>query len=825
MDPKYSILLSNHNLEKYKESIDRWLRCGVKVLWFGNDADTAVLKDKYKEFSKALLLQCYMVEEGTPFIVVDGYDPDNMIESVARQCGNFNKAQYDVEHCNTSDHIVVKASAGTGKTTVMIDRIMYLLHMIPDLMMSDIFMITFTNDAASQMDVRLQDALMTRYELTGQKRYLQWVEQQSQMNISTIHSFAYSLLKEMGINQSFTRDLSIRTFAFERKELIKDVLDKRINAKVPIWRQTGVSFYRAKALIDLYWRTLSNNGISHEDVATLDWGSPVDGRSAVLQTKLQELIPELDKEYFDVKRHEDSISVDDIIRDLYEILLTGDIPETDINIRFLFIDEFQDTDLSQIRVAARIVKLFGATLFVVGDAKQSIYRFRGATEAAFRQLDTCLEDEGANAASAFYLYNNYRTTVSLMDRLHLLFNNWSKNNFLNYEIGVKAYNKGFDGMLEIIDIERDRTTKKAVSEIEEEAIASASKRLLDDLISRIEKRKEAPKARDRVVVLTRTNFELEKVASVLRRNRIPASVVTDGSFYSSEAVRDFYALVCSLMYPDEPKHIFNFLLTPYAGYTDAMNIGIMEQLNGDSDKLTEYLFHYLEQTPWQNYYKQLRLRPVMAVIKDILDQQPIIETFISNTKRRKADLGWEEKRNIASTRTEAMQYQANIERLIEIIERTFNGNKMSIYDLYRFLELQITSNASENEPAIDVEDDYRSILCMTVHKSKGLEFDTVIIPYTDRYYLKYKVEKELLIDPITNEVGWTYRQAKKAPMENDHYSYLSAIDGIKTEQEETRLLYVAMTRAINNLVCMKVIPTKEHTWGWLLDMGVIEHND
>ena len=62
-------------------------------------------------------------------------------------------------------------------------------------------------------------------------------------------------------------------------------------------------------------------------------------------------------------------------------------------------------------------------------------------------------------------------------------------------------------------------------------------------------------------------------------------------------------------------------------------------------------------------------------------------------------------------------------------------------------------------------------------------------------------------------------------MENDHYSNLSAIDDIKTEQEETRLLYVAMTRAINNLVCMKVTPTKDHTWGWLLDMGVAEQND
>jgi ATP-dependent exoDNAse (exonuclease V) beta subunit len=68
--------------------------------------------------------------------------------------------------------------------------------------------------------------LLKRFHLTGDMRYFRWVEEQSQMNISTIHSFAYSMLKEYGIGQSFTRNLSIRNFKYERKELIKDMMDK-----------------------------------------------------------------------------------------------------------------------------------------------------------------------------------------------------------------------------------------------------------------------------------------------------------------------------------------------------------------------------------------------------------------------------------------------------------------------------------------------------------------------------------------------------------------------------------------------------------------------
>jgi ATP-dependent exoDNAse (exonuclease V) beta subunit len=79
------------------------------------------------------------------------------------------------------------------------------------------------------MNQRLQDALMTRYTLTVNQHYLRWVEEQSQMNVSTIHSFAYYMLKEYGIGESFTKNLSIRSFQYERRELIKDVIDGMID--------------------------------------------------------------------------------------------------------------------------------------------------------------------------------------------------------------------------------------------------------------------------------------------------------------------------------------------------------------------------------------------------------------------------------------------------------------------------------------------------------------------------------------------------------------------------------------------------------------------
>ena len=125
-------------------------------------------------------------------VIIDGNDRDRFVERVLqKECPLFNSAQYLVEHCRPEKHVIVQASAGTGKTTVMIDRIMYLLHTQPDLHLAEVFMITFTNDAAEQMSQRLQDALMTRYSLTGNQRYLRWLEEQSHMNVSTMLAPGY----------------------------------------------------------------------------------------------------------------------------------------------------------------------------------------------------------------------------------------------------------------------------------------------------------------------------------------------------------------------------------------------------------------------------------------------------------------------------------------------------------------------------------------------------------------------------------------------------------------------------------------------------------
>ena len=161
MEPKYSILLCNQDFDNYREHIAAWLKTGIKVLWFGSEQEAGMLKDRFRPFSDAFLLQAYEFEYDNEGVVIDGQDSEGLVDMLEEVCPVFNAAQYKVEHCEPDQHIVVQASAGTGKTKVMVDRIMYLMHTVPNLNMAEIFMITFTNDAADQMNKRLQDTLIT----------------------------------------------------------------------------------------------------------------------------------------------------------------------------------------------------------------------------------------------------------------------------------------------------------------------------------------------------------------------------------------------------------------------------------------------------------------------------------------------------------------------------------------------------------------------------------------------------------------------------------------------------------------------------------------
>lgn len=825
IEAKYSVLLCNKQIEEYISFIDSWLISGIKVIWFGTDEDFKLLDSKYKDYMDAFLLQAYVVlEDDCNGIIIDGNDTNALLPIIGKKCPKFNSAQYAVEHCNSGAHIIVQASAGTGKTKVMVDRILYLLHTDSSLHLPEMFMITFTNEAANQMSQRLQDALMIRYRLTKQKKYLEWLEEQSQMHISTIHSFAYFMLKKYGINESFTKELTLRGFEYEKKNIIKDAIDSYMDPNKNITNQLGVPFYRANSMINDFWHKFSMLGVSHKDMIEMDWGDGIDGNSYGFHNIIRELLPQLDEAYFEVKRKEDGISVDDIMRDLQEVLMSDKLPKVDMSMKYLFIDEFQDSDLSQINVACMLVKILNATLFVVGDIKQSIYKFRGATEHAFTLLRNTMNARRIKPALEFSLINNYRTAAGVLDRLDEYFRTWAAEGVLVYDKPVIPFNTrdGYIGMIKAKG--RYDKGKKEIEDAYAQQIVDIVTKERDRLIEKVESSGKEPNEKNRVVILTRSNNELTEVSRLLKSHKIPATVQRDGSFYASEAVRDFYMLVCSFMFCDEPKHVFNYLMTPYAGEIAPLNINTMEQLSGNQENLIAYIDHFLDMTTWKEYHKALRLKPVMSVFKEIFDKEPILDNFIQLTKYKAKLDGYEEADIDAVVFTRARQYQANLEKLMELLQNNLGGDKVSIYDVYNFLKIKIATDRDESAAKVDSREDYTSVLCMTVHKSKGLEFDTVIIPFTNESFGGWE-QTELLVNSVERKIGWNYtgdkekmrKRYKYQPMSSSYYEELKANDIENGEKEGVRVLYVGLTRAIDRLICLVESSKNDMSWAKLIE--------
>lgn len=795
--PQYSILYFKENFLQHREEVGRFLREGKKVFWFGSQEEVNQLKKMYEPFSKAFFLQAFSItnvegeQDFDTVSIVDGVgiaqEQKQLVDWLEEKIPAFNAAQYRVEHAGIDSNIVVKASAGTGKTTVMVDRILYLMHMVPDLNMSEIYMITFTNEATNQMNDRLQEMLLKKYALTGNQKYLSWLEQQSQMHISTIDSLAYDLFRRFGTSVGFGRDLGIQPLERERKNLIKDILSDQLNDKKNIASQLGMNYSDADKVIDAYWKELTSKGYTISEVLRKDWGDTEEGTiPSNFQRILKAVLKQFEGKYAQLKLEENAISINDLFFDFGHYLLEDKLDCKGLGMKYLFVDEFQDTDATQIRTFARLVQTIHAKLFTVGDVKQSIYSFKGATDEAFE----ILEEEMPGKLQVYSLRNNYRTCANIMKVMEEYFFAWSREGVLRYDEAVRPFNTN------IGSVEMELIGSKSTIHTQTLNIINAA---LSDLELDIRAGRKKVTDQTKVAVLVRGNKKAAEIAELCRKNGKTVVLNSDRPFFLSQAVRDFYALISSYIFAEQPIYTYNYLMTPYAVYDGVISVPEMEAEKEKSEGLAEYLSGFLSQTQWHKYQREFRLRPVVAVLKDIVESSNVIENYIAMDKVKMYGEAWTEAKKNKQALIDAKMYQKNLDKLMEILQQRMDGEFATLYDLYVYLTLMIATNREEMEPDIDMVNDYTSVYIMTVHKSKGLEYDTVILPAMNNRLVP---NERTAILPGKDKVAWTFEPGKSNQMKSRWYAELQQEAAQKGVKEETRMLYVAMTRAVNRLILL-----------------------
>lgn len=804
--PRYSLLLSGSEVASMSPvEAERLVCAGVCVMVFGKASTLPVWQslEKYgrRHFS------FHPVSGVSPCLrIVDGVmteDQRRLLQDLAVKAPSFNIEQYFVEHApiGPDTAIIVKASAGTGKTTVMIDRIMHLFAMVPDLMPSDVCMVTFTNKAAASMAAKIQEQLVDTAGLVKSRRWREVLENSGGLTVSTIDSFFHGILSSEGGAVGYGVNARLRSFRQEKLQIVRDVINEFF-LESPADHNPDRSRLTIHEVVDVVmyvWDKLHSLGYFREEFKTLDFGSILKERNeessdewgAQIIGSFQKILVEAEGRYQELKHRENAYGVDDIKGEFDELSRAEELPLHRRSFRYLFVDEFQDTDNSQIAALDWLRRRFGCQLFVVGDVKQSIYRFRGAEESAFVELVGRLKSGQKKLrpdVKEYVLKKNYRTSPELIREFNKIFSRWgaSSDKLLIWDADAEAGIKG-RGTFEI----------RACGWKE-------SKQMLVDAL----------KGDGHTCVLTRTNSEAARVAALCRSNGLPCIAKLDGGFYQSAPVRHLHAVLGALLYPEDARRLFNALMTPYFG--EVPDLQAVLSLQGNDVEISNVLTMQLAKFSWLEMQEESKKFSFFRFLETVLNRSRPVEQYAA--RRNAGFRPYVENEELIDVE----MYRDNLNKLLGILYDKFTGDYPTLLSVYSFLNIKMQTDKGETLVYPEIQSiDGRSIIeTMTVHKAKGLEFDSVIIPNTnmDFFYENPKVgRKDCIVDCGPDgsfRLGWRLGRYM-----NDQYEKQRDDESMAIRRDEARLLYVAMTRARRRLLIFVPECSKRDTWAELLDIG------
>jgi len=751
------------------------------------------------------------------FCIVDGQNISLDLKNLFIRLNietDFNFNQYFAEHVDINKNLMVMASAGTGKTYSMISRISFICHKMnyshTDLKNS-VCMLTFTNEAAGTMREKLKKHFLNYYTLTGNKNYLLMLESVNDMDISTIHSHALNMLKKYGSTIGFGKNVSVASGIFERRNILEetidkclaDILDKNENALAKI----DISFYQLKkSLLEMITRLYSKN-IDIAKFTDIDFGIPESG-DAVLHEIVKSVIVETEREFLDRLKESNKIHLSHLMVRFNELSENIKINKNSYKIDFMLIDEFQDTDDTQIQSLIAMQKIMGFKLFVVGDIKQCIYRFRGATTSSFDFLVKCV---GQKNWSKISLNKNYRTNNLLLENYNRFCERWS----VGYNSpGLLSYAKERDRLVskKYFNDSKEDFYKRILNHMGTSIFAETSdlvKWWINEIQQDIESNYFINKEQRTIAILVRKNYQARAIKTEMEKYGVNVKIKTGGTLYQSKPAKDFYKLLCALIHHKEPEYLAAFIAS---GYTEIKfskkvlkSLHYKEKINYLTSLLDEY---FLRNSPdLKLSFSELVIRlKSESVLK-------IIRTIIEICKP------WQCERNNPES---AEEYRNNLNLILENIISRYSTEYLSLNLLWQFMNISIFTGVEEKE--YESEDDGNiSVICMTVHKAKGLEFGYVVVPFTN-LPVNYINTKKADVSVEREKIGYfipieSSGNPHNNSIKNSYYDLLT--ESKERSMEETRLLYVAATRAIKKFAWVSKSDSENIiTWDFLLKEGL-----
>lgn len=606
--------------------------------------------------------------------------------------------------------VMVIAGPGTGKTTILTLRIANILKRT-DTPPSGILAITYTDAGVKAMRLKLREVIGSRAD---------------EVRIHTFHGFAASIIAEF--DEHFPHlNRSKQMTDIEAEALVRSIIKDEKFAKL---RPLGdPEFYVQKIVRSISdskreaWTPQMVREHSKSEIKRIQNDeSSISTRGATkgkLKAEALERIEKCEKTilFSDVyeayetrKREEKLMDFDDLIIELLVAMRNDELLLRLLQEKFLYllVDEHQDTNDSQNLLIRTIADFFESpNLFVVGDEKQAIYRFQGAS------VDNFLKFQGIwSSMRLISLDTNYRSHQSILDAgFSLIENNYDEGEHENLRVKLSSGSSH---------------EKKPIDVVFAGNVSAGDKFLVDELSKLVS-------GDDTVAVITRTNRDLERIVSLLDSAGIKAASERGADIFSHPVGILFFELIRFLADPGEVESLARTLAGGLWNLSFAQSARLIRSVKSG-------LVHEIEAEI-----------PALRLLAKDISRKGALEYLVEA-----ADMsGFID---IASRDPLSAEVWRGIVALSEDLSR-----KSSVEDPKTLISelLSYQTSAETKSVKVSTGSPEAKIRIMTAHSSKGLEFDHVFMPHAVEESWMPRARSSYFILPSEKAEGDDTRDARR----------------------------------------------------------------
>ncbi|MBI2028245.1 MAG: ATP-dependent helicase [Candidatus Levybacteria bacterium] len=604
--------------------------------------------------------------------------------------------------------LLIIAGAGTGKTTVITERIKYLIlkrHVSP----SQILALTFTDKAAREMEERVDIALPYGY---------------TQLWISTFHSFCDRILKNeaihIGLNPSYKLLTEAEAVLLLRKNLFE--------FDFTYFRPLGNPNKFLEGMLQHFSR-LKDEDVSPEEYLQYS-------RKFEIPPEEIKKIRELANAYMayeKLKTKENVMDFSDLISNTLKLFRErlSILKLYQDQFRYILVDEFQDTNFAQNQL---VILLAGDSknITVVGDDDQAIYRWRGAAISNIIQFKSDFPK-----SKTVILNKNYRSTQEILNASYRLIQN---NNPDRLE-AKENINKKLES---VRGIAGDKVEFLFGQRVEDEADLVSEK-----IIEFIEKKNSKVQYKD-IAILVRANDHSQPFQRAFSRKNIPFQFLGPGQLFHQDEIKDLIAYLKVLYNAEDSASLYR-VMNISSFHFDPIDIASMLSFARRKNYSLFEMLNKIEETFMNKDFKE-KVEKFTKMIKNHIKRIPkdtagqILYYFLEDSGLIKNYL--------KSKSIEDERKSQNIARFFDKL-KTYEAEHAdaSIYSVVDWIDLSMQMGESPLATNIDWTEN-NAVNILTIHSSKGLEFPIVFVVnlVSQRFPTRERKEQIPIPKPFIKEI-------------------------------------------------------------------------